>query len=70
MRSSALSDQRKPAMTQSAVRCCFTLTTPSREPGRYGRSQPLRDDAVEADRVDRREPLRRPRRARASAARA
>ncbi len=29
--------QRTPTTTQSAVRRSFTLTTPSREPGRYGR---------------------------------
>ena len=28
--------QRTPMTTQSAVLCSFTLTTPSREPGRYG----------------------------------
>ena len=34
--SSRDSFQRIPATTQSALLCSFTLTTPSREPGRYG----------------------------------
>src|SRR2546422_1034254 len=39
MRPSALSLQRKPTITQSAVLCCFTFSTASREPGRYGESR-------------------------------
>ena len=34
--SSRVPFQRMPTTTQSAVLCSFTLTTPSREPGRYG----------------------------------
>src|ERR1051326_6780514 len=41
MRSSPSGLQRKPAITQSAVRYGLTLSTPSREPGRYGRPSRL-----------------------------
>ena len=41
MRPSAFSLQRKPTITQSAVRYGFTLTTPSRDPARYGDSSRL-----------------------------
>ena len=42
--------------TQSAVLCSFTLTTASREPGRYGEPEPLRDHAVEPGRLEAVEP--------------
>ena len=51
--------QRTPTTTQSAVLCSFTLTTPSREPGRYGDAETLRDDAVEAERLEAVEPAAR-----------
>ena len=51
--------QRTPTTTQSAVFSGFTLTTPSREPGRYGEVAPLRDDSVEADRLEPVEPAER-----------
>ena len=70
MRPSALSLQRKPTITQSAVRYGFTLTTPSREPGRYGDVEPLGHDAVEAGRVEAVEPALRLLRGRASPGRA
>ena len=45
--------------TQSAVLCSLTLTTASREPGMYGRAEPLRDHAVEPGRLEAVEPARR-----------
>ena len=46
-----------PTTTQSAVFSGFTLTTPSREPGRYGEVDALRDHAVEPDGLEAVEPI-------------
>ena len=63
--------QRIPATTQSAVLCGLTLTTPSREPGRYGRpslfaTTPSKPGGLRASAATRVPARRRRRRARAS----